>query len=123
MIEIVASKLRILSFLMALAYVVMLNNTLFNKFLNINLGIIALYSLQCFAFGTSLRYSMCYLYLNYLGYTMKEFLALKESQGRRRLCINPFTGIKNLLSFYFDCEGVDSEFQKEFAKPITIIDR
>jgi len=54
---------------------------------------------------------------------MKEFLALKETKGKRKLCINPYTGIKNLLSFYFDFEEVESEFQKEFARPVTILGR
>ncbi|CDW89859.1 dhhc zinc finger domain containing protein [Stylonychia lemnae] len=123
MIEIVVSKLRMISFCMALLYVILLNNTLFDKVFNQNLGIIILYAIQCYAFGSSLGYSMQYLYLNYLGQTMKEFQALKDSSTKRRLCINPITGFKNLLSFYFDCDSPESEFQKEFARPVTILSK
>eukprot|EP00347_Sterkiella_histriomuscorum_P002429 403368188 len=116
-IEMFIQKLRAISLIVGMLYIgVHLYQLKIDQNLK-ELPYAILYVIQCFVFGSSLHFSLTYLYLNYLGFTMKELIAVREHTGRRALCINPCYGLRNLLAFYLDFEYVQSQFQKEYTKP------
>lgn len=54
-------------------------------------------------------YMVRYFHLNYQGFTRKEITVVKRATGKPVKCVNPVTGVKNLIKFYFDMENVESE--------------
>lgn len=101
---------------MGVVYVFFMCKTVFSYHISIDILYLILYVAQCFIFGSSLRYTVTYLYLNYLGFTMKELIAIREHTNRKAICINPLSGMRNLFGFYLDFEPIQSEFSKEYAR-------
>lgn len=81
------------------------------------------YIAASFGTGTSLSYTLSYLYLTYQGFTKKELRSVENETGKRVRCVNPITGLRNMWGFYFhnssDPKNGSSELQRQFSSMMT----
>jgi hypothetical protein len=98
--EILLPKFRLLSCAYGLYFIASSAILMTEELSVFNIIVLYFFVSACFSFGTSLRYTLEYLKLNYQGFTKKELLSIKNETGRHIKCVDPITGIRNLISFY-----------------------